>query len=635
MKKVYSLFAIILVAMLCGCTSADTPETTSESTAAPQDETTSLPGESEAVTEPLETTVAPETTADPEPVFEPTTFTLQHIDTTYTYVSELKNGEQYYNLMNDDGTVIYSVKGSTIEKFGNYVLTDTAVFTPDFNKRQYDPYYVCFNDYADGFEITSKEISDDGCYFRIEGITENGKTISFDYGISEYDTTNKRFIPLYSDGEYSMVYHLRFFPDFISAIVEKREYFLTVEGPIPSFWMRKWGEYTVFDREAVGYYTDYIMKGGEKITSFYDPDYRFDGYEMVGDYLYSMDWDGMYSNHGTIYNSKLEPIVDSIYNFTQLSDGRYIGSISDSNGVQIFDKDLNITSEIDCQLNDVLDYGSDFVLIKGDDGIHRVYSPDLELLCEFPDWKDEYEFIDTYKDTYEEFGAEAYVFTTYDYDDKGGEGNWYSRCYEFYYIPSTGVSGCYDAGHTWYADGAAEKPVLYLYPEALTDVTVTFERPEILTTVYPAYNGGWNVTAKPDGTLTDTNGRSYYCLYWEERYDLDRFEFTDGFCVKGEDSAAFLETSLAKLGFSEREANEFIIYWLPVMERNEFNLIRFELTEDRESVNALYINPTPDSLLRVLMHIKAIDAPVDIPEQELPAFERHGFVAVEWGGCVH
>ena len=28
-----------------------------------------------------------------------------------------------------------------------------------------------------------------------------------------------------------------------------------------------------------------------------------------------------------------------------------------------------------------------------------------------------------------------------------------------------------------------------------------------------------------------------------------------------------------------------------------------------------------------------LEAPVDIPAQTLPAFERHGFALVEWGGA--
>ena len=38
-------------------------------------------------------------------------------------------------------------------------------------------------------------------------------------------------------------------------------------------------------------------------------------------------------------------------------------------------------------------------------------------------------------------------------------------------------------------------------------------------------------------------------------------DFSEGFVVKGEDSAAFLEEKLEILGLNYKEAEEFIIYW--------------------------------------------------------------------------
>ena len=60
-----------------------------------------------------------------------------------------------------------------------------------------------------------------------------------------------------------------------------------------------------------------------------------------------------------------------------------------------------------------------------------------------------------------------------------------------------------------------------------------------------------------------------------------------------------------------------------------------ELTEERQMNNELIINPKPDSLLRINMHIKKVDKEVEIKEQTLKTFERKGFVAVEWGGTIH
>ena len=134
----------------------------------------------------------------------------------------------------------------------------------------------------------------------------------------------------------------------------------------------------------------------------------------------------------------------------------------------------------------------------------------------------------------------------------------------------TGMSGCTGQGQM------SAKPVIYLYPEQTEEVSVELEYDGDLTCTYPEYNGGWQVTAYPDGTLTDQEtGKTYNYLFWE-----------------GTD-------------------------------KNEY-----DLTEHAR----LKISPEPDSILRVFMAYQPLDEPVDVPEQELEPFVREGFTVVEWGG---
>ena len=46
----------------------------------------------------------------------------------------------------------------------------------------------------------------------------------------------------------------------------------------------------------------------------------------------------------------------------------------------------------------------------------------------------------------------------------------------------------------------------------------------------------------------------------------------------------------------------------------------------------LYINPKPDTVIRILMEFKALDEPIDVVEQKLETPTRTGFTVVEWGG---
>ena len=178
---------------------------------------------------------------------------------------------------------------------------------------------------------------------------------------------------------------------------------------------------------------------------------------------------------------------------------------------------------------------------------------------------------------------------------------------------------------------AVAKPVIYLYLEEETEVTVCLDLDGDLTCAYPAYDGGWTVTAQPGGILTDAEDRTYNYLYWEGVTSTE-YDFSQGFCVPGKDTAAFLEDALARLGLTRREANEFIVYWLPRMEANPYNLISFQSAAYTGRAR-LTISPEPDGLLRVFMAWQPLEAPADIPPQNLPAFERTGFTVVEWGGA--
>ena len=174
------------------------------------------------------------------------------------------------------------------------------------------------------------------------------------------------------------------------------------------------------------------------------------------------------------------------------------------------------------------------------------------------------------------------------------------------------------------------KPVIYLYPEAETRVEVKLDLDGALTCTYPAYGDGWAVTAAPDGTLTDDAGQTYNYLYWEGTNDGE-FDFSRGFCVAGADTAAFLENALARLGLTRREANEFIVYWLPLMQESPYNLIAFQGAAYTDRAR-LEVSPAPDTVLRVFMAWTPLEGPVEIEPQDLTAPEREGFTVVEWGG---
>ena len=176
-----------------------------------------------------------------------------------------------------------------------------------------------------------------------------------------------------------------------------------------------------------------------------------------------------------------------------------------------------------------------------------------------------------------------------------------------------------------------DKPMIYIYPEEDMNVEVKLGHEELLTTSYPKYIDSWKVFARKDGIL-EYDGREYYGLYWEGKNHSTSIQ--DGFVIKGEDTTKFLEEKLEILGLNEKEINEFIVYWLPKIEHNKYNYIRFETKEEIENYMPLEITPTPDTVIRVYMNFKGLDEKIDVKEQKLTKVNRKGYSVIEWGGSI-
>lgn len=176
-----------------------------------------------------------------------------------------------------------------------------------------------------------------------------------------------------------------------------------------------------------------------------------------------------------------------------------------------------------------------------------------------------------------------------------------------------------------------DKPVIYLYPTKTTNVSVKLDYNGKLTCTYPKYYDEWNVTANPNGTLLDANGKQYNYLFWEG-IQKNNYKLTDGYCIKGSDTINFLEEKLKELGLNESESDDFITYWLPKMEHNKYNIIAFQTTAYTENAK-LNVNPTPDTTIRVFMTFQSSDKFVRIKEPKINTPKRNGFTLVEWGGA--
>ncbi len=179
------------------------------------------------------------------------------------------------------------------------------------------------------------------------------------------------------------------------------------------------------------------------------------------------------------------------------------------------------------------------------------------------------------------------------------------------------------------------KPVVYFYPETRTTVTMRVAVKGDFTATYPApRDGAWRMVATPDGTLFDpVNERKYAYLFWEAATDGFVIDRAKAHCVSGRDAAAFLEQVASAFALNAKEATDFITYWLPHLERNDYNVVQLLSPTAIEEYAAMHIEPGPETVIRLYMMFEAAAEPVAVGAPALPEHRRKGFTVVEWGGC--
>lgn len=178
------------------------------------------------------------------------------------------------------------------------------------------------------------------------------------------------------------------------------------------------------------------------------------------------------------------------------------------------------------------------------------------------------------------------------------------------------------------------KPLVYLYPEKETTLTLRPKPEGFVTVTDPKVNTykGWEgVTAYPDGRIIYRD-KEYGSLYYESLINKV-FIPEEGFVIKRNELKMFFEEYLPKLGLNEKEASEFKEYWLGRLTTHPYYFVRFLTPEEIEKIEPLEVSIEPDTIIRVRAYFRPLDEPVDVAAQKLgPTPQRAGFTLAEWGG---
>ena len=181
-----------------------------------------------------------------------------------------------------------------------------------------------------------------------------------------------------------------------------------------------------------------------------------------------------------------------------------------------------------------------------------------------------------------------------------------------------------------------EKPVIYLYPTEKTAIDIKLDLKGKLLTTFPKYDKNWDVIAEQNGQIFDKKTNRYYSsLFWDGTIDFpeEHYQYNEGFVVPKEKLTEFFIEKLEYIGLNNQETNNFIQYWLPVLERNKYNFIHFLINEKCSEIATLNVNPKPETSIRIYMEFYGLENFKNINEQQLPKTNRRGFTLVEWGGA--
>ncbi len=173
------------------------------------------------------------------------------------------------------------------------------------------------------------------------------------------------------------------------------------------------------------------------------------------------------------------------------------------------------------------------------------------------------------------------------------------------------------------------KPNIYLYPTEAMDVAVSLSFPmggQVVTSI-PEYGNGWQVHVDTNGLIDN----SYTYLFYESTQP-DVWQKQQGWVIEQGLLEEFFEEKMAAYGFNAQEIADFVNYWIPRLDNDNYYAIYPQTQSIIEEVIQLQLSEEPGQLLRLFFVIEGEYDQQDTPaEPRIDSFLREGYVVTEWG----
>lgn len=179
-----------------------------------------------------------------------------------------------------------------------------------------------------------------------------------------------------------------------------------------------------------------------------------------------------------------------------------------------------------------------------------------------------------------------------------------------------------------YDDIMVYKPNIYIYPTYNLNLCVKISFPmggEIVESI-PSYSEQWCVNVDTSGKIDD----QYDYLFYESKQP-NTFQYKKGWCVARNDLKSFFENNMKQYNFSNAEINDFIDYWMPLLDENDYYLVYPQTNDIIDGIIKLDFSIQPNHVSRLFYGVVGVDDYTEIEEPKIESFKRDGFHVIEWG----